>query len=185
VVTDDIGQSLDKLLLDATAGDLVRPPGLLYNIAAGTASVSTTPSEAMMEDVGIVVAAVSAVANNNPIILVCSPKQATELRLRAGPNFPHEVLSSSALADKTIMAVATNCLASAADPLPRFSITTETVLTFGDTTPTDITSGAVGATTKSLWQSDLWGLKTVLQIGWCLRSTSGVAWLQNVKWGAA
>jgi len=40
----------------------------------------------------------------------------------------------------------------------------------------------VGTTVKSLYQSDLIGLRVIFQASWGLRSSSGIAVLSNVKW---
>lgn len=182
VLSESVGLQLDAKVFDAVAGDEIRPKGLLNGINAGTASISTVPSEAMSEDVGTLVGAVAAVAGNNPVTFVASPKQATALRMWARPNFNYEVLSSSALADKTVIVIASNALVSAIDPAPRFDVTENTSLHFEDATPRDIDSTAVAATVKSLYQSDLIGLRIIMQVSWGLRSDSGLAWLENVLW---
>lgn len=81
-----------------------------------------------------------------------------------------------------MVAIAANALVTAIDPLPRFEISDQAVLAMDDTTPLDITSGAVGATVKSLWQSDLIGLRAILQISWGLRAAGGLSWVENTAW---
>lgn len=182
VLAESVGLAFDTKLLDATAGDDTRPAGLRYNISAGTESASTVPSEAMSEDVGTLVGAVAAVAGNNPIIIIGSPKQAAALRLWARPNFNYEVLSSSGLADRTVVAVASNALVSACDPLPRFEVADQTVVHMEDTTPLDITDQAITGTVKSMFQTDSFSLRCVMEVSWGLRSNTGLAWLENVLW---
>lgn len=180
-ISDDIDLGLDGLLLDANAASATRPAGLRNGINAIAASAATPATEAMMQDVAAVVGSVSAVSKNSPIVLCASPAQAAALKLWSRPNFNYEVLATAGLADNTLLALATNCLVSAAD-VPKFSVTDQTVLHFDDTSPRDIDGTAVAATVKSLFQSNLIGLRITADVSWALRSTSGVAWVQNTAW---
>lgn len=180
-ISDDIDLGLDKLLLDATASSATRPAGLRNGINASSASAATSPVEAMAEDVATVVGAVATVARNAPVALVAAPPQAAALRLWSRPNFNYEVLSSAGLADGVLLAIATNTLVSAADP-PRFSVTDQAVVHFDNSAPRDIDGTAVAATVKSLFQSNLIGLRVTADVSWALRSSSGVAWVENTAW---
>ena len=77
------------------------------------------------------------VAANGEIIFVCSPKQASTLRLRTF-GFPYLVLVSSALPDKTVICIAANAIASATDPLPRFDLADQTTYVDARRPGTDI-----------------------------------------------
>jgi hypothetical protein len=135
ILSESVGLALDSKAFDATAGDTTRVGGLLNDINAKTASNSTVPSEAMAADIGTLVGEVAATAGNNPIVFVASPKQAAALRLWAKPNFNFDVLSSGALTDGTVIAIAANALVSACDPVPRFEVSNATTLHFEDTNP--------------------------------------------------
>jgi hypothetical protein len=181
VIARSIGLALDIRSLDAVAASAARPAGLRFGIAAGSQSAATLRVEAMGADIETLVTAVSAVAGNAPIILVASPAQAAALKLWNNPSFDYEVLASSGLAGGVVVAIASNCLVSAVDPAPRFEIVKETALHF-DTVPQDITTSAVAGTVKSLFQSDLIGLRTVFELSWGLRDPAGLAWLGSVIW---
>ena len=180
-LSESIALSLDAKVFDTNAADATRPAGLLNGIGAGTESSSTIPSEAMLEDVANLTGTVAAVAAGSPIVIVASPKQYAALRTRL-PAVPFDVFPSSALADKTVLAVASNAITSASSGLPRFEIAKNATLHFEDTTPLDITTASVATTVKSLYQSDLIGLRVIFQASWGLRSSSGIAVLSNVKW---
>jgi hypothetical protein len=183
VLRESVGLALDKALLDNVAADTTRPAGLLNGISGLTPSALTVKSESLQADVEQLVAQVSAVASNNPIIFICSPAQATALKML--PNFPFEVLSSSSLAAKTVICVASNCVASAIDPAPRFSMAKEATVHM-ETVPLAIgTAGSpptVAAPTRSLFQTDSIGLRMIMEVSWGLRSATGLAWMVNVLW---
>jgi hypothetical protein len=182
VLSEAISCAIDAKMLDANAGDDARPAGLRYNIAGLTASTQPAAADAISEDVGKLAGAVASVAGNAPIIFIAAPAQAMVLKAWSRTTFPFPILASSALAAGTVMVIASNALVTAADPLPRFQLVDNAVLHFDDTTPRDIDTAAVATTVKSLWQSDLIGLRTILEISWGLRSANGVAWMTGTNW---
>lgn len=184
VLAESVGLALDDKMLDATAGDEVRPAGLRYNINATAASAASTALEAMKADIGTLTTAVAPVAGSSPILLIASPAQAMAVKLwRTGGESAFEVLPSGALTAGTVIAIAANCLASAADPAPRFELAQHAVVHMDDL-PADVVTGGTAATgsVKSLYQTDLLGLRTIFRCSWGLRSTTGLCWMQNVVW---
>jgi hypothetical protein len=181
-LTETVALALDAALLGSTAGDSTRPPGLRNGISALTASAATVAGDAMIADVGALVAAVAPVAGNSPIILVCNPARAAKLNMRT-VRLPYEVLASSAVAANQLIAIATNTLASATDPVPRFNASTETVVHESDTPAQLATTGTpnvVSAPSRSLFQSDVLGLRLIMEVSWGLRHTSGLAWIDSI-----
>jgi hypothetical protein len=181
-VDADIAAAIDSKLLDATAASATRPAGLRNGIAAKTASNAANPLEAMIEDIGTLIGAIAGVAGNGPILLIAAAPQAHRLRMWDRANVNYEVLSTGGLADGVVAALAANAFVSAGDSAPRFELASETTLHFESASPLDITSASVGTTVKSLFQSDLIGLRTIFEISWGLRSASGFTWMQNVNW---
>jgi hypothetical protein len=185
VLTESVGAALDSYMLDAVAGDgVTRPAGLRAGVVALTPSTDTARFEAMSEDVGNLVAAVAPVAANGTIALVASPSQACSLRMwtqNRAEYYP--ILSSSGLANRVVMAVATRALVSAADVAPRFSLSSEATLHM-DSAATDIGSGgiAAGGVVKSMWQTDSLALKMILEISWAMRAPGSVAHMSSVLW---
>jgi hypothetical protein len=184
VVGEDLALGLDSKMLDDVAADAARPAGLRNGIAALAESALATRSEAMAADISTLVTGVAAVSGNAPIIIIASPAQAVALRLWNNANFNFEVLASSALSAGTVIAIASNCLVSAVDPTPRFEISNAAVIHFDNSSPADIaTAGAPpGGLTKSLFQADCIGLRTILSVAWGLRSASGLAWIEDTVW---
>jgi hypothetical protein len=186
VLTESVSLSLDEKLLDANAGDATRPAGLRNGIGATTASAATPDSEAMYEDLSTLLGIVAPVAGSSPIIFVASPRQASAIKMRQ-PDFAYELLSSSALAAGTVIAVASNCLVSAIDPSPRIESSIETTLHYEDTSPLSIVGGTSGTPlpafqSKSLFQTDSVALRLIMEVSWGLRASGGLAWTSSVIW---
>jgi hypothetical protein len=182
---------IDALLLDATAADTLRPAGLRSGVTATTATVIGTPvltaSDAMFKDLSNLAAAVAPIAGSQfNIIFVASPGEAVKIALRTNSSFPYEVFSSAALASGTVLCLAVNALAVAADPSPQFSVSKTTAYHSEDTTPLAIANaGAVAAPVFSAFQDDLVAVKLIQDLNWALRvatPSAAVAWTQSVIW---
>jgi hypothetical protein len=188
VMSENIGLAADKAALDAVAGDATRPAGLLNGISTLTPTPPAavpTPALAMEMDIANMLAQVMAVAGNSPVYFIASPKQAAALRLWGNADFNTNVLVSTALADRTVVCVAANAIASACDPIPRFMVSEQSALHMSDT-PAEI--GAVGsppvvaAPVRSLFQTDSIGLRAIWECSWTLRNAAGLAYINLVNW---
>ena len=126
----------------------------------------------------------SPVAANGPVFFIASPKQAARMRFSSQLK-DFEVFASSALADKTVIAIAQNCLVSAIDPALRFERASEATLHM-ETVPAQVgtvgSPNVVAAPLTSLWQTDKIGLKVRMEVSWALRSATGLAFMNAVNW---
>jgi Phage capsid family len=187
VLTESVLLARDAALLDSSAGDSVRPAGLRNGINALSESANAGDlNEAMVEDLDTIISSVATVASNSPIVVVASPSRARRMRLRLrlftnNPGF--EILSSAAVAAAEVVAIATNCLVSATDPVPSFdsSIDANVVM---DTSAGDIVSGGnpTAGTAASLFQRDIIALRLRFGVSWGLRTAAGLAWVEDVIW---
>jgi hypothetical protein len=169
-------------LLSAAAGDAVTPTGIFSGITPLAASTQAIASEAMTEDLARVSAAVATVAGNNPVVLILSPRQAASMKLRTDIG-QFEVYASSALADGTVAAIATNALASVGDLVPEFAASLEATFHMQTTAlPLVAASGTPAAPAKSLWQTDCLALRLRCSLNWALRSPQGAAWITGCNW---
>ena len=185
LVTDALTRAtslaIDAALFDAIAGDDVRPAGLRYGIAASTASASTDPSEAMIEDLSALAAAVSVIGG--PIMLIASPERAIAISLRAKRELPFPVLGSQAVASEDVIAIATQGIASATDAVPEISSSRmATVHMDGAPLPIADAASTIAAPTRSLWQTATIGMKLRFGASWALRDARGLAWLTATAW---
>jgi hypothetical protein len=103
------------------------------------------------------------VPRHSSIVLIAAAKTAVSLRLRRQPDFPFEILASSALTTSTVIGVAANALTSAAAPSPRIESSIEAVLNFEDATPQNLGTGGTPASgsVKSLFQTDAIALRLI------------------------
>jgi hypothetical protein len=122
-LSESVGLLVDSVMFGTLAATSTQPMGLRYGVAETTHESTASGTEAMIKDITNLASAVAGVAGNGEIILIAAPKTAVSLRLRALPDFPFEILSSSALTAGTVIAVAANALASAVDPAPTIEAT--------------------------------------------------------------
>ena len=146
-LTRSVGLAIDAALFDDVAGDDVRPAGLRYGIAASTASAITDPDQALTEDLSTLAGMVSAIGG--PITIVASPERAIAISLRAKRELPFPVLGSHAVASEDVIAIATQGLASATDPIPEISSSRMGTVHM-DTAPLPIVDAGRHRTARSL-----------------------------------
>ena len=180
-MADSYSLALDAAALSTTVGDATIVQGLRNGISGTTPSVLTNKSEALAEDVGKLVTAVSAVAGNSQIVFIASAAQALALNML--PRFPYVALTSASLAAKTVVAVASNAIVSAMDATPRFKISSESTVVMDDVgAPVSTSPGVYGSPTRSNWQTDTLSLRMIAEVSFALRSASGLAWMSPVLW---
>jgi hypothetical protein len=113
---DSTAPALDAGLFSTTAASAAQPAGLLVGVTPITASTASDRSfDAMGDDLAALVAAIATYAGNGSIAFVASPPQA--LRAAMFAELPYPMLMSSALPAGTVIAVATNALASVVEPV--------------------------------------------------------------------
>ena len=178
-----VGLSLDAAMFSALPGvSGERPAGLLHGVTPLTPTAGGG-TDAMIADLTKLATAVAPVAGSS-ITFVAAPGVALKLALRGG-ELPYRVLSSFALATGTILAVASNALAVAVDPVPEISVSNTSLLHM-DTDPDPIgTPGSppvVAAPAQSMWQIDALALRLILGVSWGLRAPGAVAVINSVTW---
>src|SRR5262249_49909234 len=145
---------------------------------------ATPLSEALYQDAAALAAAVAPVAANAPIVFVASPRQAVGLKLRLDPD-QFEVLTSGALADKTVLCIASNAIASAVAPALNIHVGGESALHMEDTSPAALATGTgptVATPIRSLYQTDTLACRLRFDVSWALRHSSGLSFMTNVSW---
>src|SRR5262249_47466342 len=145
VLVESTGPALDRAVFSAAAATADRPAGLLNGIAA-------VPSTGTIEDDLVRLATIIApVSGNSQIAVVASPAVAVSLNLKLPrqPAFP--ILTSSGLANSTMIAIALPALVSATEGAPVIDAATQAAIHM-DTVPATNISG-VGPL-RSVWQSD-------------------------------
>jgi hypothetical protein len=189
VLNAAIAKSLDAIAFGTAAATSAQPAGLLNGVTPITATASTSIGglAAMADDVGAMASAMQG-AGIDPtgMIIVAAAKQATAMKLLAGPKFDYQVLSTLALPDKTIAGFAPGAIAAAFDGVPTIETSIEAALHFEDTTPLPISSvgtpSTIAAPVKSLFQHDIFAIKVRAKATWAVIAPGGVQYIQSVTW---
>jgi hypothetical protein len=174
---------LDLQMFSTNAGDASHPPGILIGANTVTASTATGAGGWIISaDIGALVQALATNGAGLEPIIIAAPAQAAALRMwRQADFFP--ILSSVALPAGTVVAVEASSFVSGLDGLPEFDTSKGATLHMEDTTPTDIVVGGAPATpTKSLFQTDVTGLRMILRASWAMRNQKHVAIVSGVSW---
>jgi hypothetical protein len=176
---------LDGALFSANAGTADAPAGLLNGIVATTSSTTTPITDAMTADLAKLAGSVARVAGGSSnITFIAAPEQEAFIKTYA-PQFGYPVLGSSALAAKTVIAVANNAIVSGYEPLPTIDASREATLHW-DTQPSDIvgSGGVVASPVGSLLQTDRIALRMRMPVAWVLRASNAIAFVNNASWPA-
>jgi hypothetical protein len=118
-LNESVGLAIDTALFGSLAATTTRPAGLRNGITATALSGLTGVGDAMVADLGLLVAAVAPVAAGAPILIVGNAKQIAKLRLRLfGRSIDGlEFFVSSAIEDAAVIAIASKFFAGLVMPL--------------------------------------------------------------------
>jgi len=199
MMQDDTAVALDTVLLDATIGSTLRPPGLRYNVAATTATAGGG-FNALVGDIKNLVGVLAASNSLRSPVWIMNPVDVLSLTLtqNAGGDFPFQIeanggrlqgypiIQSTTMPAKMVILIDAADFFSATGDEPQFSVSDQATLHMEDTTPTAIASvgtpNTVAAPVRSLWQTDSIAVRMMLDISWDMRRTGVVAWTQTVTW---
>jgi hypothetical protein len=186
MILSNMGPALDLALFSNAAGvPGLNPPGLLNGVPALTASTATGMSEAMIEDMQILVKALAPYGGNGGIAFVASADCWVRMTKTAVGEKGIPVFVASNLITPTLIAVAAQALVVAMDP-PTIEVGNQAVFHLEDdptlVRPIVDDAGVLAAPVRSMWQTDSVGLKFRLPVSWALRAPA-VAWLVPI-WGA-
>jgi hypothetical protein len=183
VLNEAFGLLLDSKMLGTQTDDGVTPAGVLAGLSTEGATAGGGAG-AVAGDVTKLVKKLGDNGGGRNVVFIAAPQQAAALKAWAGPKFDYPILASTAIADKTIVAIEAPSLVIAVSPEPEFYASREAVLHMENTTPAEIVSGA-GVTAnpvRSLYQTDCIALKTILRVNWAMRATNHVAFISAVTW---
>jgi hypothetical protein len=182
VLVDAIAASLDAHLFDSTAGDAIRPAGLLYGAKSETATTGGG-SAAMLKDLATLATDVAPYGGLD-IVYVTDPGTAVKLTFAMGAQFKIAVLASSGIPANTLICLAPNALCSASDPAPRIEASRDVAQHMEDSVPAQLvsTGGVMAVPIKSMFQLDSVSIRLVMFVAWATRATGAIAYCPNVTW---
>jgi hypothetical protein len=178
VLRENVGASLDAVFwTNAAAVAGVSPPGILNGAIAVTPAASG--SGAIVTDVSALVAALAPVSGAGEAILIAAPKQAQAIKSVLID--PPVTLTSNALADKTVVAVAPSAIVSSISA-PNISASVETTVHMANPAAELVSSpGTVAASQRSIFQTDAIALRFTMDATWAKRG-AGVAMITGANW---
>ena len=171
------GLALDLAMLSNSAGDNTKPAGLLYNIPPLTATAGGGQN-ALAQDLENLFAALATNGAGKTAVIIAAMPQAVRLMMEAGPKFNFDIIPSTALATGTVVVVEVASFVSGFSSVADFSVSRAGMVHLEDTTPGDFPAAPM----KSLFQTDLIGLKMTLDAGWGMRAANHAAWLTGATW---
>jgi hypothetical protein len=184
-LADAASKQLDVVVFDNVAGAGTRPSGLLNGVTP-IAATAGGGVNAMAGDLGNLAGALSdAGVDAEAMVIVTNPRQATKLRLLAGPAFSYPIFGTSAVAAGLVIGVAPQGVASGSDGAPRVEASKDTTVHM-NTAPAQIgtagTPNAVAAPVRSLFQTDTLALKVRTKCAWSVVHPGSVAAVTGATW---
>jgi hypothetical protein len=178
ILASSVAKSLDATAFDTNAGDTIRPAGLLHGVTP-IAATSGGGFNAIAGDLG---GMAKAMADNfvdpEGMIIVAAPREATTLRLLAGPRFDNQIFGTTGLPDKQIAAFARGAIASSFEGTPSVELSKHATLHYSDTPGPVVASGP----TTSLFQQAHIGIKLRQRGCWVVTTPGAVQTIAGVSW---
>jgi hypothetical protein len=182
-LVESAAPSLDRRLFDSNpAVAELRPAGLLNGIVALPASAATDLQQAMISDLSALANAVSQRAGNADLIYIMAPRQAIAASFALPKPLPYPILTSTQLADGTVIAVVPNAIAVA---MGLMRIDTSTQASWHKETnaqPIVSDTGVVATPVGSSFQTDNVTLRMKWPLSWARRANDAVAFVSAAKW---
>lgn len=194
-IVDDTGAVLDSVLLDATAGDTVRPAGLLNGVAAVSTGFAGGDYQAVKEDFkALLKPFIDANAAAN-IAVIMNASQGLSQSLMDGPLGNADwfkpirdrvtIIESTRATAGRLIAVRAEDFATAMGDTPEFELSNQATIHMEDATPLEIVS-ATGPTTanpvRSFFQTDSMGVRMVMDVSWKMVRSGMVQWVNGTSW---
>ncbi|MEP6827935.1 MAG: phage major capsid protein [Aestuariivirga sp.] len=194
-ILEDTSAVLDPLILDAVAGDTVRPAGLLNGVAATSVGYGGGDYQAVIADFQALLAPFIAANASDNITVVMNPAQGLAIALMPAPlgqpNWFDNISKRVSIVESThatagrLIALRNSDFATALGDAPEFDISEEATIHMEDTTPLEIVS-ATGPTTanpvRSLWQTGSIGVRMLMDISWKMRRSGVVGWINGTSY---
>ena len=173
-----VGLALDARLFGSDAADDIAPAGLRNGVVALTASADTDAYNAMLADIGALLAAVGPVGSD--VVLVANTVRAKMMPAMARGGVLPVVLGSPSVAAADLIAISVDGLAAALGGEIEVLASKGATLHM-DTAPLAIgavgTPAVVAAPTRSVFQTDSVAMRLRLPVTWALRDPRSIAWV--------
>ncbi|KFL31474.1 hypothetical protein JP75_07980 [Devosia riboflavina] len=193
-IVEDTAVTLDSILLDATAGDTVRPAGLLYGVSATASGYGGGDHTAVKEDFKALLTPFINANAASGITVMMNPKQGLNISMMDGPENNPEwfsnlasrvtILESTNVPDGRLIAIRNTDFATALGDMPEFEISNQATIHMEDTSPAEIvaTGPTAAAPVRSLWQTDSSALRMIMDVSWKMARDGMVSWIDGTSY---
>lgn len=193
-IIDDTAATLDPILLDATAGDTVRPAGLLYGLSAVASGYGGADYVAVKEDFKALLQPFIDANAADGITVIMNPKQGLAISLMDGPannsGWFNAIRDRVTIVESThatagrLIALRNEDFATALGDMPQFEISNQATIHMEDTSPAEIvaTGPTAAAPVRSFWQTDSAGIRMVMDISWKMARSGMVQWIDSTSY---
>lgn len=181
MLQEDCGATLDAAYLSTAAADSETHAGLLYGVSALTPTGELDPQAAVIDDLAALASAVSGKGASGRVAYIASPGRAAVLAVRAPAAVVPNIYPSQSVADGDLVAVDPASLAHGFGSIPEFDgVNAATVHMSDDPDPIVDGSGNVAAPVRSLWQTDMVGVRSLLPIAFAKRRAGAAAVIRDI-----
>jgi HK97 family phage prohead protease len=194
-IIDDTAAILDSISLDATAGDTIRPAGLLNGVSAVASGYGGGDHVAVKEDFKTLLAPFIAANAVDGLTVIMNPTQGLSISMMDGPaNNPAwfaeiakrvNIVESTHATAGRLIAIHNPDFAAGLGGLPEFEVSNQATIHMEDASPAEIVSANGPATAnpvRSFWQTDSMGVRMVMDVSWKMARTGMVQWIDGTSW---
>jgi len=196
-ILDETSKALDAILLDTSASSTTRPVGLLNGVTHPASAGDSAAN--IIADLKTLLSAFQTDDAGKNLRILINPQRllgaATAVNAVGEMQFAEDVrrgvlmgipfIVSANVQDDEVICINAGEFVTAYDG-PQFSVSNTATLHMEDTSPTAIgTAGspnAVAAPVRSLFQTNVTGIKMVLPVTWAMRRDSQISMLDTVAW---
>ncbi len=195
-ILEDTAKTLDPILLDATAGDSIRPAGLLYGVSAAAVGYGGADHVAVKEDFKALLKPFIDAGAAGGITVIMNPAQSLAISLMDGPDNNANwfqairdrvtlIESENATANRLI-ALRNPDFATGLGDMPEFEISNQATIHMEDTSPAALSASAspntVAAPIRSFFQTDSLGIRMIMDISWIMARSGMVQWIDGTSY---
>ncbi len=193
-IIDDTAATLDSVLLDATAGDTIRPAGLLNGVAAVAPGYGGGDHVAVKEDFKALLKPFIDANGADGITVIMNPAQGLSISLMDGPTnnagWFSEIAKRVAIVESThatagrLVAVRSSDFATALGDMPEFEVSNQATIHMEDASPAEIVAAGptAAAPVRSFFQTDSMGVRMVMDVSWKMARSGMVQWIDGTSY---
>ena len=193
-IIDDTAATLDSVLLDATAGDTVRPSGLLAGVAPVAGGYGGGDHESVKADFKALLEPFIDANAADGITVIMNPAQGLAISLMDGPvgnaAWFSEIAKRVNIVESThatkgrLVAVRNTDFATATGDVPQFEISNQATIHMEDAAPAPIVAAGPtpAAPVRSFFQTDSMGIRMIMDVSWKMARDGMVQWIDGTSY---